>query len=302
MAIMNSQTHTNTKTRPSYRILPLAAVSLPDNYIWLLRSADPADCAEVAVVDPGEAQAVLACLQQENLQLSDILITHHHADHVGGIAELRRHFPQLRVHAPAHEEIAGLTASDTRLSEGDVVELPRLGARLQVLAVPGHTLGHLAYYDPAHPDGGLLFSGDTLFSAGCGRVFEGTMAQMQHSQARLRALPATTQVYCAHEYTAANLRFAQAVEPDNPAIREHLQQVAQQRAAGQPTLPTTLALERQINPFLRWDVPAVQQAAARLQADMEQPLLAAASDAIDTIDATDSVAVFAAIRAWKNDF
>lgn len=298
MTIMNNpdnHLHASTKngTCASYRILPLAAVSLPDNYIWLLRR-DDSDAA--VAVDPGEAQALLDCLQRENLRLTDVLITHHHADHVGGIAELRQRFPQLRVHGPATEAIEGM---DERLSDGAVVELPWLGAQLQVLAVPGHTLGHLAYYDPKHRAGGVLFSGDTLFSAGCGRVFEGTMAQMQQSLARLRALPADTRIYCAHEYTEANLRFARAVEPDNDELAEYAAQIAQLRAAGQPSLPSTLALERRINPFLRWDEPSVQQAAAgfqRLQGRGKE------NQPFQPLDPADAVAVFAAIRAWKNVF
>jgi hydroxyacylglutathione hydrolase len=292
MSAMNSQTHTHRETCTSYRILPLNAVSLPDNYIWLLRRdmCDACDgCAAVAVVDPGEAQAVLDYLQREKLQLTDVLITHHHADHVGGVVALRRQFPQLRVHGPAAEAIEGVTE---RLKDGDVVDLPRLGVQFQVLAVPGHTLGHITYYDPNYPAGGVLFSGDTLFSAGCGRVFERTMAQMQHSLARLRALPEATQVYCAHEYTAANLRFALAVEPGNPAVAERMAQVAKLRADGRPSLPTTLALERQINPFLRWDESAVQQAAVEFERRGEK----------SPLDVTDPVTVFAAIRAWKNVF
>ncbi|MBV2235590.1 MAG: hydroxyacylglutathione hydrolase [Sterolibacterium sp.] len=280
-------------TCASYRILPLAAVSLPDNYIWLLHRDD--DDA-VVVVDPGEAQAVLDYLQRGQLRLTDVLITHHHADHTGGIPRLRQQFPQLRVYAAANEPVAGLTAADVRLHDGDWVELPQLGARFQVLAMPGHTLGHVAYHDPAHLPGGVLFSGDTLFSAGCGRVFEGSMAQMQQSLARLRALPANTQIYCAHEYTAANLRFAQAVEPKNTAIADYAVQVVQQREQGLPTLPSTLALECRINPFLRWDAPAVQQAAIAFQQQQ-------AADGVESVrPSTDAVAVFTAIRRWKNTF
>lgn len=280
---MDNQSHTNVPV--SYRILPLAA--LRDNYIWLLRH-DPSGTA--MAVDPGEAQVLLDYLQRENLQLAGILVTHHHADHVGGIAALRRRFPAVRVHGPAAEAIDGL---DERLTDGAVVEFPQAGAQFQVLSVPGHTLGHLAYYDRNHPDGGVLLSGDTLFSAGCGRIFEGTAAQMQHSLARLRALPAETRVYCAHEYTAANLRFAQAVESDNAELAEHAASVEQLRAAGQPSLPSTLALERRINPFLRWDEPSVQQAAASFlgREAQDRPL-----------EPMDAVAVFAAIRAWKDAF
>lgn len=259
-----------------YRIAPVAAFR--DNYVWLLRRGDQA-----AVVDPGEAAPVLARLAEQGLTLCAVLVTHHHADHVGGIAELRARFPEVAVYGPADEAIATLTH---RLRDGDRLELPGLGACFEVLAVPGHTRGHLAYYDRNHQGCGALFCGDTLFSAGCGRLFEGTPQDMQRSLARLMALPPETRIYCAHEYTEANLHFAAAVEPDNPDIAAYAHRVAELRAAGQPSLPTTLAQEARINPFVRWNAPAVQEAAARQRGHA----------------VSGPVEVFAAIREWKNGF
>ncbi|MBP9714480.1 MAG: hydroxyacylglutathione hydrolase [Sterolibacterium sp.] len=287
---MNTPTRHN---RSSYRILPLAAFR--DNYIWLLRADDP---LAASVVDPGDAQPVLAYLAREKLRLAAILITHHHADHTGGIAELCATYPEARVYGSNEEGIARI---DTAVTHGDRIERPgtieateatEVIETIDVIETPGHTRHHLAYYDRNHQGYGALFCGDTLFSAGCGRLFEGTPAQMQDSLARLRALPAATRIYCAHEYTELNLKFARAIEPDNPTIAAYARQVAQQRAAGQPSLPTTLQQERAINPFLRWDTPAIQQAAARFRGLPLQTF----------IENQDPVAVFAAIREWRNDF
>lgn len=240
-----------------------------DNYIWLLTRGD---CA--FVVDPGDAGPVLDRLDADGLTLEGILITHHHADHQGGVAELKKRF-QLEVFAPEAESITGCTHA-LRGGESIVV----LGQSVAVMAVPGHTLGHLAYYAP-----GRLFCGDTLFGAGCGRLFEGTPAQMAASLENIAALPDNTLIYCAHEYTEMNLRFALAVEPENPALRQRANKVAALRAAGVPSVPSTLAEEKATNPFLRCGEPAV--VAAGLQHAAVNP---------------SKTAIFAAIRGWRNSF
>ena len=240
-----------------------------DNYIWLLKSGNDA-----VVVDPGDARPVRERLAAENLQLRAILITHHHADHQGGVPELLAD-AKVPVYGPQNESITGCTVP---LFEGQCIEV--LGINFRVIDVPGHTAGHIAYYTP-----GALFCGDTLFAAGCGRLFEGTPAQMLDSLSRLAALPDDTRVYCAHEYTEANLRFAAAVEPENREIQQRQAAVAALRAQGLPSVPSLLAEERATNPFLRSSAPAVIAAAIAHGA--------AAGDAL---------AVFTAIRAWKNIF
>ncbi|MGF1546244.1 MAG: hydroxyacylglutathione hydrolase [Thiotrichales bacterium] len=232
----------------SLQITPLRAFA--DNYIWLLRGADK---SALAVVDPGDARPVLEYCARETCHLDAILITHHHRDHVGGISALVAAFPEVRVFGPRREAIAGIT---DRVGEGDRVELPRVGARFDVLDVPGHTAGHIAYF--GH---GALFCGDTLFAGGCGRVFDGSFAQLADSLARIAALPTDTRVYCAHEYTLDNLGFAKWVEPDNPDLlaREEADWASVER--GEPTVPSRVALELRTNPFLRWAVPAVRAAA-----------------------------------------
>ena len=242
-----------------------------DNYIWLLRKG-----AAAVVVDPGDAGPVLDVLDRQGLALTAILITHHHADHQGGVAGLLARYP-APVFGPAHESI---TALSRPLHGGETIALPGLGVELAVIAVPGHTLGHLAYHGA-----GALFCGDTLFTAGCGRVFEGTMAQMLASLERLAALPAETAVYCAHEYTLANLRFALAVDPGNPLLQQRAAEVAALRAEGRASVPSTLAQEVATNPFLR----------------CQEPALVAAAQSRGT-SANDSLAVFTALREWKNVF
>lgn len=254
-------------------IIPIPAFR--DNYIWAVRSGGRA-----AVVDPGDAAPVLAWLAQNDVRLCAIIATHHHADHVGGVEALRARY-DVPVFGPAHETIPGRTRA---LVEGERVDVPDVGIALAVLDIPGHTAGHIAYHaSGADP---LLFCGDTLFAAGCGRLFEGTPAQMWSSLAKLAALPPATRVYCGHEYTLANLRFAEAVEPDNAALRERTARERAKRARGLPTLPTTIGEELATNPFLRAALPGVMASAAR---HAGRPL-------------TDPVDAFATLREWKNGF
>lgn len=258
-----------------------------DNYIWLLVRNGRA-----AVVDPGDAAPVIARLEALRLQLETILITHHHDDHQGGVEELvARWHP--RVFGPAAESITGCTDP---LSGGEMIDV--LGEAVVVLPVGGHTRGHLAYFVP-----GALFCGDTLFGAGCGRLFEGTPAQMSASLARLAALPDDTLVYCAHEYTEANLRFALTVEPANAALRARVERVTALRAAGLPSVPSTLGEEKATNPFLRCSERAVIEAAQAHSAPQGDFLRREASPLAgrDSVDASPED-VFAAIRGWRNAF
>lgn len=261
-------------------IEPIAAFT--DNYIWCLH-----DGASAWVVDPGQAEPVHAFLAARDLQLQGILVTHHHGDHVGGLGELRSAWPLLTVYGPANPAIDGI---DHILREGDAVEV--FGHHFEVIEVPGHTLDHIAYYsaDTTPP---TLFCGDTLFAGGCGRVFEGTPPQMYASLQKLAHLPAATAVYCAHEYTLSNLRFAQAVEPASAALAERTATAVALRAQQRPTLPSTIGLELETNPFLRCQTPSVR-AAARTRADSQEPRT-------DLQDANPA-AVFTAIRGWKDQF
>lgn len=219
-------------------VVPIPAFT--DNYIWLIVNPDN---HQAAVVDPGDAQPVLDYCQQHGLELCTILITHHHPDHVGGVNKLVKHY-NIPVYGPALENIPDC---DHKLSEGDVVTLEQLDhLKLNVIDVPGHTSGHIAYYG-----NGWLFCGDTLFAGGCGRLFEGTPAQMHTSLAKLKALPPQTQVFCAHEYTQANLAFAITIEPDNLDLQQRIQDVAKLRQQQQPTIPSSIDIELKTNPFLR---------------------------------------------------
>lgn len=231
------------------------------------------------VVDPGDAQPVLDALQQHGLQLAAILVTHHHADHTGGVAQLRDACG-TQVYGPAGEE---MPEPINRLSGGD--SCTALGLTFAVMDVPGHTAGHIAYYCESFNAAPLLFCGDTLFSGGCGRLFEGTPAQMLASLDSLAALPDNTQVCCTHEYTLSNLKFALAVEPGNTDLAQYNAQCQALRANNQPTLPSSIALEKKINPFLRSRIPAVMSAAQAHDAAMAQ-----------------STGTFATLRQWKNDY
>jgi len=257
-----------------------AVPAFRDNYIWLLERDGHA-----VVVDPGDAIPVLQLLAARQWRLDAILVTHHHADHVGGVGDLVRAHP-ARVYGPAQSPFADI---DVRVREGDTVEV--LGTAFSVMEVPGHTLDHIAYLSAAL---GALFCGDTLFAGGCGRLFEGTAAQMAASLAKIAALPGSTRVYCAHEYTLSNLRFALAVEPDNADLRRRRDQCAALRERGDPTVPSTLDMELATNPFLRCSQPAVMAAAREQRA-------AAGGPSAGTL-AGDPTAVFAALRAWKDRF
>lgn len=252
-------------------IEPIAAFD--DNYIWLLSREGSAACA---VVDPGDEDPVIETLEARGLALAAILVTHKHGDHVGGIGVLKQHWPDAVVYGPANEPIHHL---DHKLAAGDRVELAEPGARFEVLDVPGHTEGHIAYHGE-----GALFCGDTLFACGCGRVFSGTFEQLSDSLQALATLPADTRVYCAHEYTKANIGFAKWVEPDSPALLAREQQVARLRANDQPSVPSILAEELQTNPFMRTDQASVIQAAERWAGQQ----------------LTTPREVFRALRSWKD--
>jgi hydroxyacylglutathione hydrolase len=258
---------------PHLNVRPVRAFS--DNYIWMIESLKTH--GQLVAVDPGEADPVIAELQRSGSSLAAILLTHHHADHIGGVAQLLQRW-QVPVIGPDDARIAQRTRT---VHDGEQCELPELGLAFEILAVPGHTLSHIAF--SGH---GTLFSGDTLFSAGCGRMFEGTPAQMNASLNRLRDLPPATRMFCGHEYTAANLRFALTVEPTNADAAEYRDRVEALRAKGLPSLPSTLDLEIRVNPFLRCDNATVR-AAAEIHAGK-------------SLD--DDTQVFAVLRAWKDQF
>jgi hydroxyacylglutathione hydrolase len=254
-------------------IIPIPAFR--DNYIWAVRSGPHA-----AVVDPGDAAPVLAWLAQNHVELTAILATHHHADHVGGVPALRARF-DVPVFGPAHESIPERTHP---LGEGDRIVVPGLDLMLSVFDIPGHTAGHIAYY--AMPPDPLVFCGDTMFAAGCGRLFEGTPEQMWASLSKLMTLDQNTLVYCGHEYTLANLRFAKAVEPGSRDIDARVVNETRKRERGEPTLPSTIGAERATNPFVRANLPDVMRSASR-RAGRE---------------IADPVESFAVLREWKDHF
>jgi hydroxyacylglutathione hydrolase len=246
-----------------------------DNYVWLIHS--PLDRKQVVAVDPGDAKPVQRALAEQGLALAGILLTHHHGDHVGGVNELLA-LGAVPIYGPATETLPG---HPTRVRESDRVVLSSLGLEFSVLDVPGHTAGHIAYV--GH---GVLFCGDTLFSGGCGRLFEGTAEQMHRSLSKLAALPAETLVYCAHEYTLSNLKFSLAVEPENAAAAGYLAQCRELRARDEATIPSDIRRERNVNPFLRCDDNTVKQA-AEAHAGRGLP---------------SHTEVFAVIREWKDSF
>lgn len=254
----------------NYEVIPLRAFS--DNYIWTVRDGH---CA--AVVDPGDARPVLDYLRAESLALVAILNTHHHADHVAGNAGLLSHH-RVPVYGPRDERIMEVTH---RLRDGERIRLPHFGIEFEVLEIPGHTRSHIAFYGED-----MLFCGDTLFAVGCGKLFEGTSREMHDSLGRLMRLPDTTKVYCGHEYTLSNIRFAKAADPENAALRELEVKARRLRERGLPTLPSDIGQEKATNPFMRCNEPAIIRSASRRAGT---PL-------------TDPVTVLAVIREWKNTF
>ena len=263
-----------TTSLPSLTLVTVPAFD--DNYLWLLH-----DGTHAIVVDPGDAAPIEAKLSELGLRLSAILVTHHHSDHTGGVDELRDAW-QVPVYGPAYEAIPEPVQ---RVSAGETLSL--LGIQFDVLEVPGHTAGHIAYFHAGsalHPTQ-LLFCGDTLFSGGCGRLFEGTPAQMLHSLSSLAALPEETLVCCAHEYTLSNLKFAMAVDGENPDLIAYETHCQTLRAQGIATIPTLIGIEKKINPFLRSSTPAVVQAVKSFDPTAQSP-----------------VDIFAALRQWKNNF
>jgi len=255
-------------TAAQFDVVPVRAFR--DNYIWTIRDARTA-----VVVDPGDAAPVFDYLEREGLALHAILITHHHADHIGGVPDILERF-RVPVYGPAGEPIPTLTRA---VKGGDRVAIEPFGLSFEVLDIPGHTRAHIAYYGA-----NMVFCGDTLFACGCGRVFEGTPAQMFTSLSRLAALPDDTRVYCAHEYTLSNIGFARSVEPGNPVLQRREIEDRALRDADRPTVPTTIGREKATNPFLR----------------VLEPEVAASADRYRGVPADGPVDVFAALRDWKN--
>ncbi|MFZ6849981.1 hydroxyacylglutathione hydrolase [Undibacterium sp. RuRC25W] len=257
----------------------LTVPAFADNYLWIIHNGKNA-----VVVDPGDATPILHALDQHQLTLSAILLTHHHADHIGGVPALLKSnqgMQAIQIYGPANDGISCITKP---VGNNDRIALTDLGLHLTVIEVPGHTAGHIAYFAP---DQHWLFSGDTLFAGGCGRLFEGTPAQMLNSLDKLSQLPNDTVVYCAHEYTLSNLRFALAVEPDNLALSQRMLSEQTKRDQGIPTVPTTIGLEKATNPFLRSRETSV------INGLLKQEKI---------VKTNDEVANFGALREWKNHF
>lgn len=255
------------------KIIPLSAFK--DNYIWAIHSLEE---TEILVVDPGDANPVLKYLQVNNLTLGGILLTHHHWDHSGGIMTLLKNFPKISVYGSALEKVDGLTHF---LQDHDHVPFPAYGLSFETIAIPGHTLGHIAYLG-----GGALFCGDTLFACGCGRVFEGTPAQMYHSLTKIKQLEKNTQIYCGHEYTLANMIFAQTVDPHNIMLKNCFNSIKADRERNLPSLPSTLDTELAINPFLRCE---------------DQTIIASVQKYCG-FQLNTPIEVFTHLREWKNTF
>ena len=244
-----------------------------DNYIWTIH-----DGTAAVVVDPGDAEPVLLYLENNRLTLHAILITHHHPDHIGGIAKLKSRFP-VPIYGPRHENIEHLSHE---LVEGDQVLIESLGLKLSVFDIPGHTAGHIAYYDDEH-----LFCGDTLFSCGCGRLFEGTPKQMHESLDKLTKLPDSTKVYCTHEYTLANIAFSRTVDPNNECLAAYENTVRRLRARDEVTLPSTIGHEKKVNPFIRTKEPDIAHAAANVA---------------NSTSTKNSLEIFTVLRKLKDNF
>lgn len=247
---------------------------LKDNYVWAIIDVSQ---NTAIIVDPGDAAPVAKFIDQQQLQLKGILITHHHWDHTNGTVELKEQY-DVPVFAPAREQVSGTT---TQVQEGDIVQINDFPLSFRVLDIPGHTLGHVAYYAA-----GMLFCGDTLFAAGCGRIFEGTPEQMYASLQKIAALPDDTKIYCAHEYTLNNLRFATVVEPSNQDIALRLQEVQRLSYADIPSLPSLLSLEKKTNPFLRCNEQELVKSTAKHAG----------------YQLNDPVQIFYHLREWKNHF
>lgn len=252
------------------KIFPVPA--LKDNYIWIIHNQRYA-----VVVDPGDAAPALDYLAAHQLKLAAVLCTHHHADHIAGVCALMEQ-RKVPVYFPLRENVS---CGSHAVSEGAVIDIPELEIKLSVLDIPGHTAGHIAYVGA-----GGIFCGDTLFGCGCGRLFEGTATQLLHSLKKLAALPDHTKVYCGHEYTESNIRFALACEPDNIKLIQRQKTVQTIRAEGRPSLPSSIGLEKSTNPFLRCTIPAIINRVQQIQA----------------IEQTDEISVFTAMRIWKNTF